>query len=744
MSASGEITCNPPGQPSAEQVSGPQPIRGKTSTNQAPKIFRDGEAVPEQQLVAEVPEETEFQTFVATSVGHRLPMFGYNLFRGVPTTFAPVTQIPVPEDYAVGPGDEVLIRGWGQIDVDLRATVDRTGNIYVPRVGNVNLAGLKYPQLQPFLKTAIGRVYKNFDLAVNLGQLRSIQVFVVGQAKRPGSYTISSLSTLVNAIFASAGPSSKGSMRNIQVKRGSRAATEFDLYDLLIRGDKSKDIALMPGDVIYVAPIGQLVAVSGSVNVPAIYELKGKTTLGEAINLAGGLSTTAAGQKMMVERIEDRNARVVREFTTDAQGMSQELRDGDVIKVIPISPKFDDVVTLRGNVALPGRYPWRQGMRIKDLIPNREFLVTREYWQNQNLLTRNQDAGLASLAELREPDQLAVHTRLDQAAIKNEVRRSAPEINWDYALVQRLDRQDLSTRLIPFNLRKAILDGEETSNLLLQSGDVVTIFSQADITVPVESQSKFVRLEGEFAAAGVYRLEQGETLRHLVARAGGLTPPAYLFGAEFTRESARLDQQRRMEQFVQDLEREVERKVSSAKAVLAPEDVLLVKERSESQRKLVEKLRQAKATGKIVLGIKPTDTRADVLPDIILEDGDRFAVPYRPSTVNVLGAVYNENSFVYKGSERIKDYLQLAGGATRSADARRMFVIRADGSVVGRRATSGMWSGGLSHLRMMPGDTIVVPENLERVSFLRGLKDWSQIIGSFGLGAAAIRVLTRP
>src|ERR1700682_2728641 len=215
--------------------------------------------------------DIEFQDFVASSLGYRLPIFGENLFRNVPSTFAPLDRVPVTPDYLIGPGDELLIRGWGQVDINYRATVDRTGSIYVPRVGVISVAGLRYDQLNNSVRNAIGRVFKNFELNVTLGQLRSIQVFLVGEVRRPGSYTVSSLSTLVNALFASGGPSNRGSMRHIQLKRQGKDVTNLDLYDLLVLGDKTKDAQPLPGDVIYVPPVGRLVALAGSVNRPGIF-----------------------------------------------------------------------------------------------------------------------------------------------------------------------------------------------------------------------------------------------------------------------------------------------------------------------------------------------------------------------------------------------------------------------------------------------------------------------------------------
>ncbi|RPI10240.1 MAG: polysaccharide export protein, partial [Acidobacteriales bacterium] len=232
-----------------------------------------------------VPEPTEFQRFVEQSTGQILPTFGAHLFQDVPSTFAPVDRIPVTPDYPVGPGDQLVIRGWGQIDLRVSPVVDRTGAIYIPQIGELNVAGLKFSQLQDYLKSSIGRVYRNFDLSVGMGQLRSIQVFVMGHARRPGAYTVSSLSTLVNALFASGGPDPGGSMREIRLRRADTTITAFDLYDLLLNGDKSKDKALLPGDVIYIPPVGPQVALIGSLNTPAIYELKTGATLEDALRV---------------------------------------------------------------------------------------------------------------------------------------------------------------------------------------------------------------------------------------------------------------------------------------------------------------------------------------------------------------------------------------------------------------------------------------------------------------------------
>jgi protein involved in polysaccharide export with SLBB domain len=753
-----------------------------------------------QDLQAEQAERNEFQKFVMQSTGRDLPIFGANLFRNVPSTFAPLDNVPVTPDYVIGPGDEIQIRAWGQIDVDYSAIVDRDGQISVPKVGVINVAGIKANDLPAYLKTVFGRTFRNFQLTATLGRLRSIQVFVVGQAKRPGSYTVSSLSTLVTALFAAGGASSKGSMRSIQLKRGNRVVADFDLYDLILSGDKSKDAQLLPGDVIYVAPVGPLVAVTGSVNVPAVYELKQNTVLFDVIRWSGGLATTAAGQKATVERIENHKARTVEEFPLDMNGLSRAIRDGDLVTVYSVVPRFDNAVALRGDVAQPGRFPWREGMRIRDLIPSREALLSREYWVKRNQAV-GLDEGVAAIlrqqsatgtrltiedlhqkrkpegeldatvgdtirrmqteaeaAKFLDPTQISDTVQLrrlqdprkddpgkletakaDALRLVNQIKPSQREVNWDYALVERMNREDLTTRLIPINLGKAVIDGDPEHNVLLEPGDIVTVFSKEDIKVPISRQTQYIRLEGEFRSSGVHQIMPGETLKQLVARIG-LSPNAYIFGGQFTRESTRVQQEKTLDEALYRLERDIHRfNALRAQNVTSPEDAASLKQQADDQQLLLARLRQIRPIGRIVLGMPENAQIAD-LPDLPLEDGDRFFVPPPASMVSVVGSVYGESSFVYKPEKRVADYLVEAGGATKSADSASIYVLRADGSVKSKRQ-EGFFTASLESSRLMPGDAIVVPEELDRTTVTRALKDISQIFYQFGLGAAAIKVL---
>ena len=759
---------------------------------------------------------TEFQKFVASTTNQILPVFGAGLFRRVPSTFAPLDMAPVPADYVIGPGDELRVRLWGQVNFQSNLRVDRSGEIYLPQVGPVHVAGMPFSELDAHLRKAIGRVYRNFDLTVDVGQIRAIQVYLAGEARRPGVYTVSSLSTLVDTLFSSGGPSLQGSMRHIQLRRGSETVTDFDLYNLLIRGDKSKDVKLQAGDVIFIPPVGPEVAITGSVRTAAIYELQTGESLAALMADAGGVSAVASNARISIERIQNHSDRYAMEVADDAAGLATPLADGDLIRVFSIVPMYQKTVILRGNIANPGRFAWHPGMHVIDLIPDKDSLVTRNYWwkrtqlglpapefeptpgfadmrqpwedhavtikppaygemrtsdrlgaqqnqsgqqqnqygpqqsqygleQNQSGLQMGQNlsaeqrAGSSSLAA----QQTGSSSRIPASAPGTEIRALAPEIDWNYAVIERLDAETLKTTLIPFDLGKLVLQHDESQNLELKAGDVVTIFSEADIHVPIAQQTKMVTLGGEFIHSGIYTVQPGETFRHLVERAGGLTPNAYMYGSEYTRESTRVIQQARIDEYVQSLAMGIQRNnmAIAAAAVGSPQDAVSAGAAQTNEQNLLQSLRLIRASGRIVLRFSPESGGTNSLPEITMEDGDRFIVPSIPATVNVVGSVYNQTSFLYAKGQRAGAYLQLAGGPTRDADPKHVFLIRADGEIVSRDTGKGLWSTSFNNLPMYPGDTIVVPQKMFKPSSLRTLSEWSQIVSNFALGAVALSIL---
>jgi protein involved in polysaccharide export with SLBB domain len=634
--------------------------------------------------------------------------------------------VPVRAEYVIGPGDELIIHAWGSIDLDARVVVDRNGQIYLPKLGALNVAGLQYEQLTKYIKSTISAQFKDFDLNVTFGQLRSIQIFLLGNVKKPGSYTVSSLSTLVNAFFASGGPSAAGSMRSIQLKRAGKLVTELDIYDLLIFGDKSKDVPLEAGDVIYVPPLGPRIAISGSVNNPAIFELGRTTTLSEALRFAGGLNSVAGEQRIVIEGIVGRRERDVAEFTLE-EALPRQLRDGDVVRIFPVSPRFENAVTLRGAAAQPGRYPWREGMRVSDLIPSREMLIRRNYWNLQNTLVPEEQSLFGSPSTVVTPTDFA---------------RNPAEINWDYAVISRLDPANLKTVLLTFNLGQAISDPSSAANITLKPRDVLTVFSQSDIPLSVEKKDRYVQVDGEVNAPGVYKVGPDQTIRDVIAAAGGLTSHSYLFAADLRRESTRLEQKNRLEKLVSRLEADISTRASLLDPHSTLEEISDRQSQVSEQRAYLTRLSQVEPTGRVVLDVKPNGSSVLDLPALPLEDHDVISIPSRGGTVEVLGAVNNDNALIYHERAIVSEYLAKAGGPTREADMSRIFVIRADGSILARPARPTLWGAAkFESIRLMPGDAVIVPNKLSNSNFMRGLRDWSEVFSQFALGAAAAKIL---
>lgn len=838
-SQSTQTDCSDPsmaGSPQCYGQQGSSGTQGRESTPVTPPVLMNpgGQNVdqyrpstpptnPSQLAHPQTPvrPETEFEQMVADSVGRPLPLFGESLFLQPPSTFSPVDWMQVPSDYVIGPGDELQVKIWGQVQANLRVIVDRSGQIYIPQVGEVSVAGLHYGDLEQHLKGEVSKIFKNFNLTASIGRLRSIQVFVVGYARYPGTYTISSLSTLVNAIFASGGPSPQGSLRHIEVRRDGATITDFDFYDLVIKGDKSKDVRLQPGDVLYFPHVGPLVAIAGSVNSPAIYEMKDGSTLNDLIEIAGDLSTVADTNKITIDRFVEHTARKTLEFPYDAQSRALPLQDGDIVRVFSIVPRFEDTVTLRGNVANPGRYPWKPGMRIRDLIPDAQALLTRGYWRNRaaivtgrateypipaqiqqsNGIVPNQpapggmntngvatagardsngnyitpgelpegisssDVAASAYAQNAQNAQNGQNAQANQTsqtgqgrgtqpsapstannpspnAVRNvaeDVRRYAPEINWDYAIIQRVNPTDLTSKLIWMSPRKAIIEHDEASNLELQPGDIVTIFSQRDVSVPQAERSQYVIVEGEVVRPGVYKLENNETLRSVLQRAGGLTPDAYVYGSQLTRESARIDQQKSMDELANTMEVQIRQSAVIVAASSNPGDL---GQMQAAQQAIIDKLRNTRASGRVALPVNPKDHNVDDFPNMIMEDSDRLVIPHTPSTVSVVGDVYNPGSFIFEPRNTAGAYLEVAGKGKPQSDMHHAFVLRANGFVVAANNVNGLFTGSrFDRIRLYPGDQIVVPYKLPTGAFVRNLRDWTQISGQLALTAAALAVV---
>lgn len=674
--------------------------------------------------------QTQFQRFVQDATGRALPLYGYNLFdRG---RFPSLTDVPVPANYVVGPGDEIDLKIWGAVDVALRLPVDRNGQITVPKVGPITVAGTPASALDAHLKKQVGRVFNNFELSATMGRLRSMQIFVVGQARNPGAYTLSSLSTLIGALFESGGPAANGSMRAVQLVRAGKTVTTIDLYKFIHAGITSEDARLLPGDVIVVPPAGPRVAVTGATDTPAIFELaSAEESIAQLLSYSAGSQTLTTPHKALLERVNKQDAktpREVQERTLDAAGLSTTVRDGDLLTLFKISSQFANAVTLRGNVASPLRYSFKPGMRVSDLVPEAAALILPDYYSRKNSSV-----------------QFESGRNVSGERVVNDVKTQLTEINWDYASIERLDPKAVKTILIPFNLGKAIKDKDPANNIELMPGDVVTIFGVDDIPVPLEKRTQFVRIGGEVKIPGIYQLTPGETLPQLLQRAGGLSSDAYLYGTVFSRESTRAQQQDNLNQAIRRMEAQVQSQAATTlQNVYDKENAANIQSQLAGQRMMLERLRSLRASGRIALEM---DADRPELPALALQDGDGITVPSKPSFVAVFGAVQAENSFIHRNNATVGDYIDKAG-PTREADLEGAMLIRSDGTVLANRAQRswlGLGHKGFLGNRLQPGDSIFIPEVLDRrtayTQFIQGAKDWTAILYQFGLGAVGIKAL---
>lgn len=538
----------------------------------------------------------EFETYLRKLGYPGIRRFGQELMSGRGGFDAPETSGLVPADYVIGPNDELQVTIWGSADADLRLQVDRSGRITIPRIGAIPVAGVKFGEVGEVISRRVGQVFRNYQVSVALGQVRSVRVYVTGHVKRPGVYNVSALSSVVSALMRSGGPSAAGSLRQVDLRRGKELVTRYDLYELLVKGDRSADRVVQNGDVIHVGPVGAQVALVGSVNRPAIFELKPGEKVEDLLTMAGGFTAVADRTRLAIERLDDR-------------------------------------------------------------------------------------------AKTRV-------TQLEMPAAAGQ----APA-----------------------------------------SGDVLRAFSAVDATQPVARQNKRIRIEGEVAKPGEYVLPPNVTVRQALGLAGGLTPNAYLYGTEFTRESVRQQQQLSYDRALRDMETEFARASATQRAISADEAATF-EQRNTATGRLIEKLRQVRPTGRVVLQMTPG---SDQLPDLPLEDGDRLLVPARPTTVNVFGSVFSSGAFLQEPGRSFSDYLNQAGGPTRGADAGAVFVLRPNGSVLSQLQRSSFFGlvGDIGGTKAEPGDTIFVPERMNKTTWVQDLKEWTQILYQFGLGAAALKTL---
>ncbi|CAM8625661.1 Polysaccharide export protein [Burkholderiales bacterium] len=740
----------------------------------------------------------EFQRQIQAVTGLQLPLFGQQLFEGrlpepelatstnEPRTtqtarpnFTPSNNGPVSPDYVLGPGDQVGVKVYSaSIDLDEQLTITRDGALLLPKIGPIQVAGTRVADLDRKIRSALARVLTDFNVYTAVGRLRGMDIYVTGMARSPGKFSVSGMSTAISALFATGGPSAQGSFRAIEVIRSGTKVATIDLYQFLLNGDMKQDIALRQGDVINIPRAGAQVALLGAAEQPAVYELSSKaSSLGALVDLSGGLPPTTDPKDVILERTDPARARPMSllRLSLDDAGRKTPLQDGDLIRLKPLTLASENAVTLRILGEAPVRVPIRAGDKISDVIPTPDALLTRSYYLRQLKNTQegavgqveraasaesakstgaSQPADSASLRDkLRESEQLRdlEYKRLRESALSSEV-------NWERALIERMDPLTLQPLMLGFNLERAIVERAPDENLTLAPGDVITVLRRQDVEGPALRKTRLVRIQGEVLKPGIYQIGTQETLQTLIQRAGGSTPQAYLFGTQLLRDSVRKTQAKNIEDVARQLESKLRSDDGTANLAGVSETGLAVamqlsaRNRQMAQEQ-VTRLRSLKPSGRVALEMDPLDK---ALPAITLEDGDEILVPTVPSSIFVAGAVVNENALRFRPGRTLQDALRQAG-TLPTAQTDQAFILRADGSAVlpDLQVKTDFWSAGtvsrwlkgdqVQDIALMPGDTVVVPEKLGQESqyslFMRGLKDWTQVLYQLGLGAAAVRTL---
>ena len=738
--------------------------------------------------------KVEIQRLPLTKVGpESLKPFGYELFSRKISTFAPGTNVPVPSNYLIGPGDQLSVQLFGSQNRNLRLVVGRDGRVNFPELGPIEVIGKTFDVVSSEIEARVARQIIGTQASVSMGNVRSIQVFIMGEVKKPGSYTVSGLSTVTSALYASGGIQPTGSMRDIQLKRQGATVRRLDLYDLLLRGDTSSDVTLLPGDVIFIPPVGATATVDGEVKRPAIYELKGKTSLSALIALAGGLTAEGDDSRISLVRYgQDRRRVAVNVSLGTPEAKSSPIANGDLVRVARLRPTIESGITLEGHVYRPGVTAWREGMRISDLIPSLDelmsnadvnyILVRRESTTDKSLTILSADLAAA----LREPgsvndlllsprdrvmvfdfqagrrllidpllEELRRQSRLDDPTrivgingrvkapgdypLEPEMRVSDllraggkldPAAYSGTAELSRFRRADgeRQSELLQIDLA-AILSGNSAADVLLQPFDVLTIKE-----LPEWSTRESVTLLGEVRFPGSYPIRRGETLRSVIERAGGLSTLAFTRGAVFTREELRQRELQQAKELSQRLRRDLAAVAIQTSQASQSGDAT---QSALAAQALLSQLEDASPVGRLVINLDGVLARGvGSRDDIILRNGDQLIVPKIKQEVAVIGEVQNSTAHLYRAGLSRNDYLSLSGGLTNRADGKRTYVVRADGSVV---ASTGGWFGKRGDLNIQPGDTIVVPLDTER---LPPLPLWQAVTGILYNAAVALAAIS--
>jgi protein involved in polysaccharide export with SLBB domain len=698
-------------------------------------------------------------------------------------------DVPLGPDYIVGPGDALTIDLWGGVTESFTRVVDRDGRILLPDAEPVQIAGLSLARAQDLIESALKPQYRNARVAVTVSHLRSVRVYVVGDVQRPGGYEISSLATPLSALYAAGGPTSAGSLRTLLHYRGNQLIETVDLYDFLLHGVRIGSARFESGDTLLIPPAGAQIAVFGAVRRPAIYELKaGESTLASVLDDAGGLTAAASPGNIRIERIGSNHQRETVTVSLAAESTAVEDRnaftgfrvmDGDRIRVEPVLPYSQRAVYLEGHVVRPGRLAYIEGMRLNDVLRSYRDMLPEPAARGEIVRLVSPDLH-AETIEFSVPDVLIGNANVDLEAydtirIFGRYEADAPKVTI-LGEVLRAGVYPMSAGMTAARLvrmaggfkRDALLDSADLTSYnatgdQVVAGDVRTVRigvavsgtdAGADVTLKPgdtlmihqmtgwDDIGQSVSIQGQVKFPGSYGFEEGEHLSSVLRRSGGLLPTAYPAGAVLIREQVRDLEQKSRDELIRQIE------TNSAAARLSPgvgsgnsdSTLQLIK---TQQDEVISELKSHPPSGRMVIQItSDIDSWASTAADIELRRGDVITIPKRPGFVLVTGQVYNSTALTYSPGKTADWYLRRAGGANTTANRKEILVIRANGSVIGRRS-GGWFEGDVLSTRLNPGDVVVVPQKIIGASMVwRNLLTVGQIAASVaitaGVAAAAL------
>lgn len=701
-------------------------------------------------------------------------LFAANLRNTMNAASTPASlDVPLGPDYVLGSGDSLLLRIWGSATQTYPITIDKDGRVLLPEAGSIALAGMTLSQAHDLVEAAMQQQFRNAHVSLTVARLRSVRVYVVGDVQRPGGYDVSPLSTPLSVLYAAGGPTAAGSLRTVRILRGSLTVREIDLYELFIHGVRTEAGHFQSGDTILVPPRGPQVAISGSVIRPAIYELcSPEDTLSSLIDTAGGTTPAAALDHITIERIDAHRGRET--STVDGSSFSSfKIHDGDRVTISSILPYSERAIYLEGHVVRPGRMPWVDGMHLSDVLhsyrdmlpePDMHGEIIRLVPPDLHAETINFDVEQILIGndnfDLQPFDTVRIRGRYDfdapKVTVNGEVLRPGTfPLSKDMTVAQLvrvaggfkrdayLESADLTSysvvdgkrvisNLSPVHIGAAVDGSDPHANVALKPGDILTVHQVTGWSQIGEA----VNLEGQVAYPGSYGLREGERLSSVLRRAGGFRDTAYPEGAVVVREEVRELEEKSRQELIRQIE------TSSAAARLSPglasgDAAATLQLVNAQQQEILSRLKAHPPSGRLVIHIgRDIDTWANTPADIELRRGDVITVPNRPGFVLVSGQVYNPTALTFTPGKSAGWYLSHAGGASSTANRKEIFVIRANGSVIGRRS-AGFFGGDVLSTKLNPGDVVVVPQKVIGASQLwKNLMTAAQLASSISITAA--------